>query len=147
MNLRHGAIPFFTYLTILYLNLIAAEALVVVVSSVFPIFVVALALTAFANGLWFIFGGFLVDPNVLNVFWKYSFYQIDYQRYTYVSLVRNQMIGSVYTCGNSCECMFVTSLVNQCMIDGSEVVEALGYLTSIKLSLVFTLKIASNVRE
>jgi ABC-2 type transporter len=96
MNLRHGAIPFWTYLATLYLNLIIAEGLVVVTSSVFPIFVVALALTAFINGVWFVFGGFLINPNVLNVFWKYTFYQTNYQRYTYVALVRNQMIGSIH---------------------------------------------------
>ena len=99
INLRPGAAPFFNYLMILYVELIAAESLVVLISAVFPIFVVALALTAFANGLWMTVGGFLVTPTVLNVFWKYTFYQIDYQRYAFVALVRNQMIGSVYTCG------------------------------------------------
>lgn len=63
----------------LFLDLIAAESLVVLMSSIFPIFVVALALTAFANGLWMSVGGFLVSPNVLNVFWKYWARYIDYQ--------------------------------------------------------------------
>ena len=81
MNLRHGAIPFWTYLAVLYLDLIAAEALVVLISSVFPIFVVALAATAFANGLLMTVSGYLIDSSVLNVFWKYTFYQIGYHRY------------------------------------------------------------------
>jgi hypothetical protein len=124
------------YLGLLYFDLIAAESLVILISSIFPIFVVALALTAFANGLWMTVGGFLVEPTALNVFWKYTFYQIDYQRYTFVALVRNQMIGSVYTCGADCHCEFVTSLAGQCQIDGSEAVEQLGYTTSIKMSYV-----------
>lgn len=129
INLRPGAGPFFNYLMILYFDLIAAESLVVLISAIFPIFVVALALTAFANGLWMSVGGFLVSPTVLNAFWKNTFYQIDYQRYTFVALVRNQMIGSIYTCGDACECMFVTSLVGDCQIDGSEAAQTLGYLT------------------
>lgn len=136
MNLRAGPVAFFDYLAILYLDLLAAESLVVLVSALFPIFVVALALTAFANGLWMTVGGFMVSPTVLNVFWKYTFYQIDYQRYTFSALVRNQMVGSVYECGASCQCMFVTSLANQCQIDGSEAAVQLGFITSNKLSYV-----------
>ena len=136
MNLRSGADAFFNFLASLYVDLLAAEALVVLISSIFPIFVVALALTAFANGLWMTVGGFMVNPDVLNVFWKYTFYQIDYQRYAFSILVRNQFIGSVFECGADCQCMFSTSLVHQCQIDGGEVVEQLGFLTKNQLSFV-----------
>jgi hypothetical protein len=70
---------FFTWIMWLFLDLVAAESLVVLISSLFPNFVVALALTAFANGLWMSVGGFLVPPNILNVFWYYAFSYIDYQ--------------------------------------------------------------------
>lgn len=70
---------FFTWIMWLFLDLVAAESLVVFMSSLFPNFVVALALTAFANGLWMTVGGFLVPPNILNVFWYYAFSYIDYQ--------------------------------------------------------------------
>lgn len=129
INLRPGVVPFLNYLMILYLDLVAAESLVVLISAIFPIFVVALTLTAFANGLCMSVGGFLVSPTVLNVFWKNTFYQINYQRYTFVALVRNQMIGSIYTCGDACQCMFVTGLVSDCKIDGREAAETLGYVT------------------
>ena len=62
----------------LFLDLLAGEALVVLISSIFPNFVVALALTAFANGLWMSVGGFLVSPTILNPFWRYVFHYIDY---------------------------------------------------------------------
>lgn len=62
----------------LFLDLLAGESLVVLMSSLFPNFVIALALTAFANGLWMSVGGFLVSPKVLNVFWRYVFHYIDY---------------------------------------------------------------------
>lgn len=70
---------FFTCIMWLFLDLLAAESLVVLLSSIFPLFVVALALTAFANGLWMSVGGFLVPYTILNVFWKYVFSYIDYQ--------------------------------------------------------------------
>ena len=136
INLRMGGDAFMNYFAILFFNLVAAEALVVLISSIFPIFVVALALTAFANGLWMSVGGFLVTPTVLNMFWKYTFYQIDYQRYAFSALVINQMSGSVYTCGSSCECQFVTSLASHCLINGSEAAQIFGYDTSQVLSYV-----------
>jgi len=77
-NFRPGADAFFTWVMWLFLDLLAGESLVVLVSSIFPNFVVALALTAFANGLWMSVGGFLVSPDILNVFWKYVFHYIDY---------------------------------------------------------------------
>jgi hypothetical protein len=136
MNLRPSADGFFNYLAILYVELIAAESLVVLISAIFPIFVVSLAVTAFANGLWMAVGGLLITPTTLNVFWKYSFYQIDYQRYAFSALIRNQMVGSVYECGAGCQCMFTTSLAQQCQIDGAEAVAQLGYTTSNALSYV-----------
>ena len=39
------------------------------------------------------------------------------------------MIRNVYDCGSGCECMYVTSLAGQCMIDGAEAAEILGYVT------------------
>src|SRR5436190_4807729 len=81
INLRSSPAAYFNFLAILWLELLAAESLVILISAIFPIFVMALAITAFANGLWMAVGGFFVSPNILNVFWKYTFYQFDYQRY------------------------------------------------------------------
>ena len=77
-NFRPTAGAFLTWVMWLFLDLLAGESLVVLMSSIFPIFVVALALTAFANGLWMSVGGFLVSPDILNPFWKYVFHYIDY---------------------------------------------------------------------
>lgn len=46
------------------------------------------------------------------------------------------MFGSVYSCGDRCECMYVTSLVEKCMIDGGEAAQTLGYVTKNVLSCV-----------
>lgn len=69
-NFRVAADGFWLWVLWLFLDLLAAESLVVLISAIVPIFVVALAATAFANGLWMSVGGFLVPMGTLNVFWK-----------------------------------------------------------------------------
>ena len=73
-NFRSSASGFFWYLFWLFMDLVAAEGLVVLVTTIVPIFVVSLAITAFANGLWMCVGGFLVPLGTLNVFWKCKSY-------------------------------------------------------------------------
>ncbi|KAJ5499341.1 Aminoacyl-tRNA synthetase class 1a anticodon-binding [Penicillium expansum] len=78
-NFQPTAEAFFTWVMWIFLDLVAAESLVVLVTSIFPNFVISLALVAFANGLWMSVGGFLVTQKILNPFWKYVFHYIDYQ--------------------------------------------------------------------
>ncbi|KAL1966735.1 hypothetical protein VTN77DRAFT_3932 [Rasamsonia byssochlamydoides] len=78
-NFQPTAPAFFTWVLWIFLDLVAAESLVVFVTAVFPNFVIALALVAFANGLWMSVGGFLVSPTILNPFWRDVFHYIDYQ--------------------------------------------------------------------
>ena len=116
----------------LFLDLLAAESLVVLISSLIPVFVAALAITAFANGLWMSVGGFLVSPKVLNDFWYYTFYWIDYQRYVFQGMMFNEFDGRVYDCarvgdGDECQCMYPSELRDQCKIEGRGVLTALGY--------------------
>ena len=86
-NFRPTAVSFWTWVMWLFLDLLAAEGLVVLVTCVAPIFVVALAVTAFANGLWMCVGGFMVPLGTLNVFWKYVFHYIDYQAYVFQGMM------------------------------------------------------------
>lgn len=113
----------------LFLDLLAAESLVVLITSIFPIFVVALALTAFANGLWMSVGGFLVPRPVLNVFWKYVFHYIDYQSYVFQGMMVNEFRNRVYDCDQDCHCMYQTELASQCKISGKGVLAVYGYPT------------------
>jgi hypothetical protein len=115
----------------LFLDLIAAESLVVLVSSLIPIFVVALAGTAFANGLWMCTGGFLVPPQTLNPFWRYVFHYIDYQSYVFQGMMVNEFGQRNFTCGTNaageCSCLYETDLAPQCMIAGEGVLRSYGY--------------------
>ncbi|KAH0493336.1 hypothetical protein TgHK011_000010 [Trichoderma gracile] len=97
-NFRPSASAFFTWVLWLFLDLVAAESLVVLVSSIFNIFVVALATTAFANGLWMCVNGFLVPMGILNPFWKYVFHYIDYQAYVFQGMMVNEFGRRTYSC-------------------------------------------------
>ncbi|EWC45232.1 hypothetical protein DRE_05959 [Drechslerella stenobrocha 248] len=128
-NFYPSGTAFMYWVMWLFLDLLAAEGLVVLMSSIFPIFVVALALTAFMNGLWMSVGGFLVSPRILNVFWKYWARYIDYQAYVFQGMMVNEFSRRNYQCGSDCHCMYSTPLESQCMIDGKGVLEVYGYKT------------------
>ncbi|KAE8354914.1 P-loop containing nucleoside triphosphate hydrolase protein [Aspergillus coremiiformis] len=128
-NFHPSASSFFTWVMWLFLDLLAAESLVVFVTAIFPNFVISLALLAFANGLWMSVGGFLVSPTILNSFWKYVFYYIDYQAYVFQGMMVNEFEKRTFSCDATCHCMYQTDLADQCMIRGTGVLEAYGYAT------------------
>ena len=128
INFRVSGSGFWYYVMWLFLDLLAAESMTVFVASIFPIFVVALAIVAFLNGLWMSVNGFMVSPSVLNAFWKYTFYWINYQRFTFQGMMFNEFIPQrVFTCGSSCRCMYSSALESQCQIAGDAVLKAIGY--------------------
>lgn len=118
---------FFTWVLLLFLDLLAAESMVFALASLLPNFVVALAVIAFANGLWMCVGGFLVSPTVLNVFWRYVFHYIDYQAYVFQGMMVNEFTGRRYGCGDGCQCMYEPVAAGVCEIDGVSVLETYGY--------------------
>ena len=131
-NFRPTAEAFLTWIMWLFLDLLAAESLVVLISSIVPIFVVALAGTAFANGLWMCTGGFLVPPHGLNPFWRYVFHYIDYQSYVFQGMMVNEFATRNFACprneDGSCQgCMYDTDLHDQCLIAGAGVLKGYGY--------------------
>ncbi len=119
-NFRPSGDAFFTWVMWIFLDLVAAESLVVFMTAIFPNFVIALALVAFANGLWMSVGGFLMPATILNPFWKYVFHYIDYQ-------VRQEPFfffpfGSLF-CWS---CVILTSSTGICLPgnDGQRILEA-----------------------
>ncbi|KAJ5189084.1 Aminoacyl-tRNA synthetase class 1a anticodon-binding [Penicillium cf. griseofulvum] len=128
-NFQPTAEAFFTWVMWIFLDLVAAESLVVLVTSIFPNFVIALALVAFANGLWMSVGGFMVTQTILNPFWKYVFHYIDYQAYVFQGMMVNEFSKRNYSCGADCRCMWSTDLEDRCLIRGTGVLESYGYST------------------
>ncbi|CAI6088665.1 unnamed protein product [Clonostachys chloroleuca] len=119
----------------LFLDLLAAESLVVLVSSISPIFVVALAVTAFANGLWMVVDGFLVPMTILNPFWKYVFHYIDYQAYVFQGMMVNKL-GGDYACATAADgqyqCMYPSDMNAEEMIRGTDVLKVFKIDTGIE---------------
>ncbi|KAJ5302424.1 hypothetical protein N7508_007287 [Penicillium antarcticum] len=128
-NFRPSGQAFFMWVMWIFLDLVAAESLVVFVASIFPNFVISLALVAFMNGLWMSVGGFLVPITILNVFWKYVFHYIDYQAYVFQGMMVNEFSKRNYSCGSGCHCMYQTDLASQCQIRGTGVLQNYGYAT------------------
>ncbi|KHO00654.1 ABC-2 type transporter [Metarhizium album ARSEF 1941] len=126
-NFRPSATAFLTWVMWLFLDLVAAESLVVFMSSLVPSFVVSLALVAFANGLWMSVGGFMVPPTILNAFYKYVFHYWDYQKYVFEGMMVNEFGARVYACGPSCRCAYASPLAHRCEIAGQAVLDQYGY--------------------
>ncbi|KAJ9389605.1 hypothetical protein DTO063F5_2098 [Paecilomyces variotii] len=129
-NMRPNADSFWMFVLWLFLDLVAAESLVVLVSSLFPIFVVALAVTAFANGLWMCVDGFLVPMGTLNPFWKYVFHYIDYQAYVFQGMMVNEFKHRTYECDSigdgKYQCMYPSDLNSVGKISGLAVLQQFG---------------------
>lgn len=126
-NFRPAADAFFTWVMWVFLDLVAAESLVVFVAAACPTFVVALALVAFANGLWMCVNGFMVQPTLLNAFYRYVFSYWDYQRYVFEGMMVNEFSGRAYGCGEACRCMYESELEEQCLVAGEGVLAQYGY--------------------
>lgn len=155
-NFRPGAEAFFAWTAWLFLDLLAAESLVILISSLVPIFVVALAGTAFANGLWMCTGGFLVPTRVLNPFWRYIFHYIDYQSYVFQAMMVNEFSHRNYTCARGrsgdCSCMYRSQFERECLIDGTTILQQYGYpssrsgrLVGLMLAIVLAYRVLSWV--
>lgn len=132
-NFRPSAEGFWIFVMWLFLDLVAAEGLVVLITNICPIFVVALAAIAFANGLWMSVDGFMVQPHTLNPFWRYVFHYIDYQAYVFQGMMVNEFGKRSYACeslpSGGCQCMYSSPLEGQCEIAGTAVLDSYGYRT------------------
>ncbi|KAJ3498745.1 hypothetical protein NLG97_g885 [Lecanicillium saksenae] len=139
-NFRPSASGFFTWVMWLFLDLVAAESLVVLVSSIFDIFVVALAVTAFANGLWMCVDGFLVPMSILNVFWKYVFHYIDYQAYVFQGMMVNEFKDRNYRCAQTAtgqyQCQYPSDLNAEGKIRGTDVLRQFSIETGLESTWV-----------
>lgn len=127
MGLQATAAKFFIFVGYLFLALMIAEAQTVFVSVAIPIFVAALAITAFTNGLWMVVQGFFVRRSNMPNFWRYSFHQIDFQKYAFELLLTNELTGLNFSCGDSCACMYPSSSNTPCSFTGKDVLNNFEY--------------------
>ncbi|KAI8893947.1 P-loop containing nucleoside triphosphate hydrolase protein [Globomyces pollinis-pini] len=121
---------FFVFVGYLFLSLIIAEAQTVFISVAIPIFVAALAITAFTNGLWMVVQGFFVQKSNLPKFWYYTFHQVDFQKYAFELLLKNEFMGLILTCDSvddMCGCMFPRNDTSKCELTGEDVLKHFDY--------------------
>jgi ABC-type multidrug transport system permease subunit len=76
IGLHPGASHFFKFLIYLFLGVFAAESQSLLLASIVPIFVAALALAAFANGLWMVVQGYFIRASSLPRWLYYSLHFI-----------------------------------------------------------------------
>lgn len=129
IGLNPGAAAFFRFLSFLFLAIYVAESQVVVVASLLPIFVAALAIAAFLNGFWMSVGGYFIRARSLPRFWYYSFHFMDYQKYAFELLTNSDLRGVKFTCdtivNGACACAYPSSTPETCTVSGEDVLRYL----------------------
>ncbi|GAA5947430.1 hypothetical protein JCM3765_001675 [Sporobolomyces pararoseus] len=130
IGMNPGATHFFRFLIYLFLALYTAESQSLLVAAIFPLFVAALAIASFANGLWMCNMGYFIRTSSLPRFWFYVVHWIDYQTYSFNLLVKNDFAGQILSCpviNGSCSCPIPSSLTpSQCALAGDDVIRNLN---------------------
>ncbi|GAA5973014.1 hypothetical protein JCM11641_000365 [Rhodosporidiobolus odoratus] len=153
IGMNPGADHFFRFLIYLFLALFAAESQSLLIAAAVPVFVAALALASFANGLWMCVQGYFIRATSLPKFWYYTFHFIDFQKYAFDLLVRNDFAGQTLDCpivDGSCLCPIASSLtVEQCAVTGQDVLKDLdiagvheGLWVGILIVIIVVLRLA-----
>jgi ABC-type multidrug transport system permease subunit len=118
------------FLLSLFLSLYTVESIVLIISASFPIFVVALALTAFLNGFFMVVQGFFVSMSTLPNFWTWAHYW-GYQTYGFEMMIENEFPGLTFSCAyvsqTECFCSIPSDLNSQCQFSGQDVLNAYDY--------------------
>jgi len=130
IGLHPGATEFFRFLAFLFIAIYIAEAQSVFVAAILPIFVAALAIASFMNGLWMCVQGYFIRAVNLPRFWYYTFHWIDYQTFAFELLAKNDLSGLTFACetvAGQCQCSYPSSLIaqGQCAVSGDDVLKAL----------------------
>ncbi|KAL7415076.1 P-loop containing nucleoside triphosphate hydrolase protein [Mrakia frigida] len=101
VGLHPGGRAAFRFLGILFLSLYAAESQVILVASLLPVFIAALAIAAFINGFWMSVGGYFLKARNLPRFWYYSFHWMNYQKYSFELLANSDLDGLTFDCSDA----------------------------------------------
>jgi hypothetical protein len=125
MGYQQTAANFFIFLGYMFVMLLVAEAQVMFISVVLPIFVAALTISAFTNGLWMVVNGFaLIRISDIPAFWRYTFHYIDFQKYAFEAMLKNEMTDITFNCAQGptgCACMVPGANLTSCTFTGNDV--------------------------
>lgn len=76
----------------MFLLLLVAEAMTLLISSIIPIFVAALAVVSFINGFFMVVEGFFIRYENLPKFWIWGHYW-SYHKYGFEGMAKNDFSG------------------------------------------------------
>ncbi|KAJ3028379.1 UNVERIFIED_CONTAM: hypothetical protein HDU68_001845 [Siphonaria sp. JEL0065] len=133
MGMNPGASNFFTFVAYLWLALYVAESMVILLAAIFPIFVAALTLASFFNGLEMVTQGYFVRRQNIPAFWRYVFHYWNYQKWSWEALIANEFVGLTFDCnpnpsGKGCFCSIPSSLgPDACTFTGDDILVEYGY--------------------
>lgn len=129
IGLRSGAMPFFRWLAVLYLGVLAAETQSLLVAALIPVFVAALAVAAFLNGFWMTTQGYFIRTDSLPRFWYYWAHFINYETYALALLVRIDFRGLVFKCAIPGQCTYPAAPQQPNEVLGQTVISTLQFDT------------------
>ncbi|KAJ3255532.1 hypothetical protein HDU77_003656 [Chytriomyces hyalinus] len=132
MGMNGGAANFFRFLGFLWLALYVAESVVIMIAAIFPIFVAALTLASFFNGLEMVTQGYFVRRQNIPSFWLYGFHYWNYQKWSWEALIANEFVGLTFDCNrgpnDTCFCSIPSSLGSKaCTFSGDDILAEYGY--------------------
>jgi ABC-type multidrug transport system permease subunit len=132
IHLHPGFIKMVKFGLSLFLSVYTAETIILTVSAVFPIFVIALSISALIMGFFTIVLGFLASTEQLPVFWLWAHY-ISYETYGFEMMIENDFPGLMFSCApipsssSDCFCSIPSSFNSICQFSGQDVLNAYGY--------------------
>jgi ABC-type multidrug transport system ATPase subunit len=121
---QHYVWKFMVYNFFVFLVLLISEAQVVLVAVCIPVFVIALAICALSNGLWMVAHGVGFTRFAdINIFWKSTFFYLNFIHYAVDGMVKNELDGLVFNCApvsQGCVCQFPSELNSACQFRGED---------------------------
>ncbi|KAF5781112.1 putative ABC transporter, AAA+ ATPase domain, ABC-2 type transporter [Helianthus annuus] len=96
-GLREGLDHFAYYISVLFSCMLVVESLMMIVASVVPNYLMGIIMGSGIQGFMMLGGGFFRLPNDLpHPFWKYPLFYIEFHKYAYQGLFKNEFEGVKY---------------------------------------------------
>jgi ABC-type multidrug transport system permease subunit len=106
-----------------FVSLVVSEAQVVFFATLHPVFIIALTITSFQNGLWMIVNGIaFIKASDIPPFWRFGFHYTNFQKYGYEAILKNEMEGISFNCSTKYVCLVPPTDPNSGYFTGEELI-------------------------
>jgi ABC-type multidrug transport system permease subunit len=113
----------------LFLCIYTAESIALIISAIFPVFIIALVVNSCTIGLFTVVQGYLVSINTLPPWLRWA-HCIAFQTYGFEMMLGNDFPGLMFSCAptvDGCFCSIPSSYNSVCQISGQDALNANGY--------------------